>query len=140
MKLVPNNITLEKVKNSNLWELIALIVWNHYREERYQEENMIAVSEDWCGKSAEGGTISYSSDWNNPEHAENNLIRTLQSIQIKFTRTDYVVYISIKIDTGNISVFGIYTDKENKKNPHFYYGNIDVTNWMLENNLLKIEN
>ena len=139
MKLIPNNITLENVKKANLWELIAIIVWNHYREARFQEENMIEVSENWCGKTAYGNSTSFSNDWDNPEFTEKDFIRTLHSIDIKFTRSDYIVYIFIHVSDGNVNVYSKYTDKTNEKEPKLYFGTTDVTNWLLENDLLKVE-
>lgn len=37
----------------------------------------------------------------------------------------------------NITVERVYNDKEIKKSPCYYYGTTDVTNWMLENDLLE---
>lgn len=131
-----NNITLENVKNSNYWELIALIVWNHYREEKYQDESSIKITEDWYGKHKSGG--SYNIKWNNPEFKEEGYVRTLYSIQIEFTRNDYITYIDIKVETGNISYFGIYTDKSKKRSPNYSPSNINLMNWMLENKFIEL--
>ena len=138
MKLVPNNITLERVKNSNYWELIARIVWNHYREERYQDNSMVSFQEEWYGKQENGS--SNSDDWNNPDYTEKDYVRTLGDIKITFTRTDYVTHIYINVETGNIMYFGVYTDKEKTNQPcHHSAQAVQLMNWMLEHNLLSVE-
>lgn len=134
MKLITKNITLESVKKSKYWDLIASLVWNHYSEKRYQDESAIEMKEDWFGKALNGST--HSSKWDDPNYSEEGYVRTLNAIVIKFTRTDYVTYIYIHAD-GNIYCFGKYTDEEkNKKSPNYNYRNLDLTNWMIENNLI----
>lgn len=141
MKLIAKNITLENVKLSTYWNLIAILVWNHYSEERYQEESAIEITEDWYGKCSSGG--SYSDFWNDPNHFEEGHVRTLNAIVIKFTRSDYETYIYIYVD-GNINCFGFYTKRDeqgNLKSPH-YEGrdrNLDLTNWMMENSFIDVE-
>lgn len=51
MKLVAQNITLENVKNSDYWNLIAILVWDHYSEKEEQDESKIKIEESWFGKS-----------------------------------------------------------------------------------------
>jgi len=140
MKLVPKNITLENVKKSTYWKLISILVWNHYSELKYQEESAIEITEDWYGKCSSGG--SYASKWDTPGYFEEGYVRTLNAIVIKFTRSDYVTYIYIDT-TGNISCFGIYTDEEKgkSKSPHYEGSqkNLDITNWMIENNFIDIK-
>lgn len=138
-KLTPNNITLEKIKNSNYWELIALVVWNHYRESRYQDESLIEITEDWYGKRIDGHGSAGGNVWQNENHQEKDYVRTLQYIEIKFARTDYNTYILINVEDGNIRVYGIYNDKNNHKSPTYNFGSLDVTNWMIDNDLLRLE-
>lgn len=42
--LKPKNITLERVKQSKYWDLIGIMIWNHYSEFRYQRESMIEIT------------------------------------------------------------------------------------------------
>ena len=139
MKLIPNNITLDNIKKSNYWNLISILIWNHYSEARYQDENMIEISEQWYGQGKKGSS-SHNSNWNNPNHKEKDFERTLGYILIKFKRSDYESSIFINVRNGNIQLHAVYINKTIKKLPYFYYGTTDVTNWMLENNLLKLEN
>lgn len=142
MKLKARNITLENVKKSNYWKLISILVWNHYSEKRFQEESKIDIKEDWYGKCNNGG--SYAQRWNNPNFSEEGYVRTLNSIVITFTRNDYITYIYIHVD-GNIHCFGKYTNKkdiEEYKRPNYTGAerNLDITNWLLENNFISIIN
>lgn len=137
MKLIPNNITLKKVKNSNLWELFAIVIWDHYKEQKYQNNSMIEISEDWYGVN-KNGSSSIRIEWNDKNYKENDFKRTLRSIVIKFSRTDYTTYFYINVKTGNINVFAHYTDQTGRNNPVFYLRSVDICNWMLENNLIKI--
>jgi len=139
MKLIPNNITLDNIKKSNYWDLISILIWNHYSETRYQDESMIEISEQWYGQG-EKGSSSHNNSWNNPNHKEKDFERTLGYILIKFKRSDYESSIFINVRNGNIQLYAVYVDKTIKKSPYFYYGTTDVINWMLENNLLKLEN
>ena len=137
MKLVGKNITLENVKESKYWDLIAILVWNHYSEERYQDNSCIEIKEQWCGISNIGSL--HSNLWNNPDFKEDGFIRTLNYIEIKFKRSDYITYININTD-GNIHCFGFYTDKKNEKTPNYHNAqrNLDITNWMLDNGFIEI--
>jgi hypothetical protein len=54
MKLRPKNITLENVRKSNYWDLIASLVWNHYSEKEFQDESRIEITENWYGKGNDG--------------------------------------------------------------------------------------
>jgi len=45
VKLIPQDITLEKIKQPNYWDLMAIIIWNHYSEEKYQDESKIKIEE-----------------------------------------------------------------------------------------------
>ena len=47
MKLIPKNINLESIKKSKYWDLIAILVWNHYSEKQYQDESMIEFEENY---------------------------------------------------------------------------------------------
>ena len=136
MKLQAKNINLESIKKSNYWDLIAILVWNHYSEKSYQDESMIKIEENYCGYSE--NEICYSSKWDEPNYTEPGLIRTLDNILITFTRTDYITYIFIH-SNGNISCFGKYTDgKRGEKSPNYLGSqrNLSITNWMIENNLI----
>lgn len=132
------NITLENVKKSNYWELIALIVWNHYREKKYQNEKDIIISENYYGKHPTNGSRSYCSDWASPSYTEKDYIRTLGSIVIQFERSDYTTYIYLSVETGNVSYFGIYKDKTETRSPQYTGAStIQVMNWMLEHEFIK---
>lgn len=139
MKLILKNITLENIKNSNYWGLISILVWNHYSEKELQNESDIEIEENWYGKFPGGG--SFSDKWNDPNYSEKEGIRTLRSIVIIFKRIDYITYIHINTN-GNINCFGVYTDKDIKDNKQpNYHGsqrNLDITNWLIENNLISI--
>jgi len=136
MKLIPQNITLENVKKSDYWNLISILVWNHYSEEKYQDDSKIEIKEDWYGKCNSGG--SYSSYWDDPSHSEDGYVRTLKSISIIFKRSDYDTYIHVNTD-GNIYCYGIYHDRE--QGAPDYGGaqrNLEITNWMIKNNFITI--
>lgn len=137
MKLIPQNITLENVKKSDYWNLIAILIWNHYSEKKYQDDSSIKIEEDWYGKCNSGG--NYSIYWNDPNHFEEGYIRTLDSIKITFKRSDYITYIYIHCD-GNINIFGLYSDKSKESSPYFQGSqrNLDITNWMIKNNFINI--
>lgn len=139
MKLVAKNITLENVKKSKYWDLISILVWNHYSEEKYQDESAIEITENWYGKFSGGS--SHSDKWNSPDYCEEGCVRTLGSIVITFTRSDYVTYIYIHVN-GDISCFGQYVSAEKEsKSPHYdgAQRNLTVTNWMMENNFIVVE-
>lgn len=139
MKLVAQNITLENVKKSDYWNLISILVWNHYSELEHQEESKIKIEESWFGKFPGGG--SYSNKWNDPNYSEEGSVRTLNAIVITFEREDYTTYIYLYVD-GNINCFGMYSDKSLKKTPH-YEGlrrNLDITNWLMKNNFVTATN
>jgi len=68
LKSIKENITLENVKKSNYWDLISILVWNHYSDKEYQEEDKIEITESWYGKT-HGGS-SHSSDWNNTNYQQ----------------------------------------------------------------------
>lgn len=111
------------------------MIWNHYSEAKYQDESMIAIYESWYGQG-KNGSSNHSKYWDNPEHKEEGYERTLGYIQIDINRTDYESTIYINVRNGNVSIHAVYVDREIKRQPIFYYGTTDVTNWMLENNLL----
>lgn len=137
MKLIATkNITLENVKKSNYWELIALVVWNHYREKKYQDESKVQIIEQWYGKS--NGCSSHSDQWNNPNYSENKFVRTLDKIKIIFTRSDYTTFIGIDVETGNVSYYAIFNDKNNDRTPNLYPQSIDLMNWMLEHDFIQL--
>ena len=140
IKAIKENITLENVKNSNYWDLVAILVWNHYSEKRFQDESQIEIKESWCGKSINGSSTMFSNSWDNPDYVEEGWKRTLYSVKIIFTRTDYVTYININV-TGNINVYGLYTDKEKKTQPNYsgFHQTINIINWLLQNNFVKYE-
>ena len=139
MKLVAQNITLENVKKSDYWNLISILVWNHYSELEHQEESKIKIEESWFGKFPGGGSYSYK--WNDPNYSEEGSVRTLNAIVITLEREDYTTYIYLYVD-GNINCFGMYSDKSLKKTPH-YEGlsrNLDITNWLMKNNFVTATN
>ena len=139
MKLVAQNITLENVKKSDYWNLISILVWNHYSELEHQEESKIKIEESWFGKFPGGGSYSYK--WNDPNYSEEGSVRTLNAIVITFAREDYTTYIYLYVD-GNINCFGMYSDKSVKNVPH-YEGlrrNLDITNWLMKNNFVTANN
>jgi len=136
MLLATQNITLENVKKSNYWDLIAHIVWNHYSESKFQDESMVEIKEDWCGVSHNKSSKSMGSQWDNPEYIEDGYIRTLNSIEIIFKRSDYTTWINIMINDGSVHYFTIYNDKSNHSTPQFYPNNIDVVNWCISNGFL----
>jgi len=90
MKLIPQNITLENVKKSDYWNLISILVWNHYSEEKYQDDSKIEIKEDWYGKCNSGG--SYSSYWDDPSHSkEVTTIHTFMLTQMEtFIVTEFI--------------------------------------------------
>ena len=141
MKLIAKNITLENIKKSKYWDLIAILVWNHYSEKQYQDESMIEFEENYRGVS--DNCSSYNKNWNDPDYTEPGLIRELSSILITLKRSDYITYIFIHTN-GNISCFGKYINclTEEKKNTSPNYSgaqrNLSITNWMIENNLIKM--
>lgn len=137
MKLIPKNITLENVKKSKYWELIAILEWNHYTEKQYQDESKITIEESWYGKGEDGISSSHSNLWDDPDYTQKGFIRSLRTIRIIFTRSDYITHINININ-GNISCYGIYTNGNDRKIP-YYTGaqrNLDLTNWMIDNNFI----
>ena len=139
MKLVAQNITLENVKKSDYWNLISILVWNHYSELEHQEESKIKIEESWFGKFPGGGSYSYR--WNDPNYSEEGSVRTLNAIVITLEREDYTTYIYLYVD-GNINCFGMYSDKSVKKVP-YYEGlrrNLDITNWLMKNNFVTANN
>ena len=139
MKLVAQNITLENVKKSDYWNLISILVWNHYSELEHQEESKIKIEESWFGKFPGGGSYSYK--WNDPNYSEEGSVRTLNAIVITLEREDYTTYIYLYVD-GNINCFGMYSDKSVKKVP-YYKGlrrNLDITNWLMKNNFVTANN
>lgn len=135
---IKENITLENVKKSKYWDLISILVWNHYAEKKFQDESMIEIKESYCGKSINGSSIMFSSDWNNPDYTEDGYERTLNAIKIIFTRSDYITYISITTN-GRVHTNGIYTDKTKTTQPHYSGAqrSIDITNWLLENKFVE---
>ena len=141
MKLQAFNITLENVKKSNYWDLIAILVWNHYSEKHYQDESKITIEEVWYGKDINGSGCEMSSQWNNPNHTREGCVRTLHSIKIIFTRNDYTTHININVN-GNISCYGFYSKNDDDKYPNYHGAqrNLDITNWMLDNHFLQLIN
>lgn len=138
IKPIQKNITLENVKKSNYWDLIAILVWNHYSEKRFQDESQIEIKESYCGKSTTGSATMFSNSWDNPDYKEDGWIRTLYAVKIIFTRSDYVTHISINV-TGNISIFGLYTDKNKTTQPTYYglHQTISIVNWLIKNKFVK---
>jgi len=139
MKLVGKNITLENVKKSNYWDLISILVWNHYSEKKYQDESCIEIKESWYGKG-EQGSSSHTIQWDNPLYSDEKFIRTLGQIVIVFKRSDYVTYIYIDLG-GNVHCFGQYlNNKEEFKVPNYdgIQRNLDITNWMISNGFIEI--
>lgn len=140
LKAIKENITLDNVKKSNYWDLIGIIIWNHYSEEKYQDESMITIYEDWYGNSTdEVGGGSYSQKWDDPSYTEEGYIRTLDSIKIQLSREDYTAWIYISTD-GRVRCLGSYTDKERRSSPYFsgIANNMEICNWLLENNLIEV--
>lgn len=137
MKLEVGNITLEKVKESNYWELIALLVWNHYREERHQDESKISFSERYIGKSEDG--FIYDDKWNNPDYFQEGYTRTLNSVRIIFKRTDYITRIHIGVENGSVHVIGERLEGPERVN-YNNYNYLRVSNWMLEHGFYKLTN
>ena len=139
MKLQANNITLENVKKSNYWDLIAIIVWNHYSEKPFQDESKITIEESWYGKGINDNSTSHSNNWNNPNYTVKGFIRSLRTIRIILTRNDYITHININVN-GNVSCYGIYIDENKAKTPYYAgaQSTLDITNWMLKNNFLQL--
>ena len=135
-----NKITLENVKKSNYWDLISLLVWNHYSEKKYQDEGLIEITENWYGKGINNGCASYSYHWDNPSHTEEGYLRTLNGIKITLKRSDYNAYINIGTN-GRVECYGVYNDVNIKKTPNFYnaQNNVKICNWLLANEFLTIE-
>lgn len=136
---IKENITLENVKKSDYWNLIAILVWGHYSEKKYQNEDDIEISESWYGKNSVSS--SYHPRWNNPNHSEKAYVRTLDFILIKLATKYHTTHITISMK-GNISCYGFYYDKEEKTMPTYNSAqrNIEKTNWLLKNNFLKVIN
>ena len=97
---------------------------------------MVEIYEQWYGKTKYSS--SNTTFWNDPEYKNGDYVRTLQYILITFTRTDYITYIHINVESGNIFYFGIYTNKNNESHPNYYAQPIDLMNWMLENNFIEL--
>lgn len=135
MKLVSKNITLENVKKSNYWDLISILVWNHYSEKKYQEESNIEIKELWCGIG--NGGSSHSDKWSDSSYTEEGYKRTLQAIVITFKRSDYMTYIYINTH-GNIDCIGSYVNDINRAGPKYYTPNLKITNWMISNGFIEI--
>lgn len=136
-KLIPTkDITLENVKNSNYWDLIAMCVWNHYSEERYQDNSKIEIKESWYGKT-KGGS-SHNEKWNKSDYKEDNYVRTLGSIIITFKRSDFNTYISINVENGNVNVYGIYKKTEEIKSVNYTIKPLNICNWMLNNGFIDL--
>lgn len=138
-KLIAKEITLENIKKSNYWELIAILVWNHYSDLEYQNESSLDFSENWYGEGEDNQSSSNSSLWNDPLHSEIGYTRKLLSIKITLKRPDYISYIHI-YTSGRIYCLGRYTDENKKCRPN-YSGNsrnLDLTNWLFQNNFITI--
>lgn len=135
---IKENITLENVKNSNYWDLIAILVWNHYSESRFQDESKIEITESWCGKSK--GSVCFSSEWDKPDYTEEGYTRTLWGIRIVFTRTDYITHINLTT-SGRISIWGYYVDKSKKSSPIFdgFQNALGIINWQLHNKFVEFK-
>ena len=92
------------------------------------------------------GLINYkgipeSSLINNPLYKDPNemFVRTLGSICIKFTRSDYITYIYISVETGNIYYFGIYINPIKQGSPNYHSAKaIELMNWALDNKFIKL--
>ncbi len=142
MKLIPtDNITLDNVKKSNYWKLISIVVWNHYIEEKFQDESMLTFGESYYGKAKNGGgTSSHGDKWNNTEYTEEYYTRTLSSIVITFKRSDTTTYFYINVETGNLTFFGFYNDKDKNGSPTWSHKPLHICNWLLENDFLTISN
>lgn len=144
MKLVTKNITLENVKKSNYWGLIAILVWNHYNDIDEQDESRISFRESFYGQG--DGCSSHSSDWDNPEYKQDGYVRTLESIIITLKRDDYDTFIYIH-SNGRINIIGQYTDDYKKRykltsSPEYrgISNQLKIVNWLIENDFIVIEN
>lgn len=138
LKPIKKNITLENVKKSDYWNLISILVWNHYSETRFQDESKIEITESWYGKGK--SSEAFGKNWDDPNYTEKGYKRTLKAICITFTRSDYVTTIYIN-NNGNINAFGTYSDKSKKSIPSLTgtQRNLDVTNWMIKNKFVKFK-
>jgi len=133
------NINLENVKNSNYWKLISLLVWNHYIEPEYQNEDQIQITEVWRGENSDGSVTSCNQYWADPNYSEKYLTRTLSSVKITITRPDYVTYIYIGVD-ASIRIYGKYTiENKSISQPQYKHSfTLDVINWLLENKFIEV--
>lgn len=134
---IKENITLENVKKSNYWDLLAILIWNHYNDPKYQEGVEIQIYENWYGVGI--ASESHSAKWDSPGYSEGGYVRTLNSIVIKLIRSDYTVFIHIRT-SGNITCYGFYNRKEEQKQPYFsgIQRNMEQTNWLLQNNFVEV--
>lgn len=137
MELIAKNITLENIKKSNYWDLIAILIWNHYRDEEEQDESAITMDEQWYGLNKTGSSSSHRVKWNNPSYKEPDYTRTLYSIKITFVRTDYTTYIDIKLD-GTVVCIGRYSDPTKKGYLSYSYSSLDVVNWLCKNDFISV--
>ena len=139
ISLNKENVTLKNVKNSDYWALLAIIIWGHYSEEKYQDESKVSFTEKYYGKGYTG-IKSFSSLWDDPSYNKEGFTRTLRSIRIKFERSDYNTYIHIPVDTEEVLYYGMYLDRsEDKSSPRFGTNkNLRITNWMLDNGFYQI--
>lgn len=134
---IKENITLENVKKSNYWDLIAILIWNHYSEKRFQDESKIEITESWYGKRGDSSSY-FSKDWDNPDYTEEGYERALYGVKIIFTRSDYITHIMLTT-SGNIYTGGYYVDKSKTSQPIFSGSQraMDIVNWQLQNNFVK---
>lgn len=132
-----NELTLENVKKSNYWDLIALIVWGHYTDQKFQEDSKITISEKWYGVGECGANSYHTDEWNNPDFKKDGFVRTLQSIKIHFERNDYNTHIGLDL-SGTINYFALSNETHKTVNLQ-NYNSLAITNWMLENNFFEIK-
>jgi len=132
-----NRITLKNVKKSDYWNLIALIVWNHFSEKTFQNENLIQITEEWFGVSKDGKYYLTGPQWNSRTYTFKDFKRTLCCIKLTLTRHNYTVYIKIYTD-GNITHSAQYNQVSTPYTPQFYPKALDLMNWCIKNNFLNL--
>lgn len=133
---ISNNISLENLRSSDYWKLVSIVVWNHYSEEKFQNDGDIDLKEVWYGKSIEGRSSNHSESWDSEDYSLDGYVRSLHAVRVILRRLDYCTYINI-LHTGDVTVFGKYNDHRSKS-PSYSYSGLKVTNWMLENGFLKV--
>lgn len=137
LQVIEESYTIEHVLDSDYWGLIAILIWEHYSEKNRQDPNKITVTEKWYGKASWGS--SHNSNWQDPNHTEKDYTRTLSGIIITFKGSDYTAHIKLSV-SGNVATNAYYNSKNEDAKP-FFYGperNLDITNWLINNNFIKI--